>query len=476
MKGRRALKMFMTAAPLVLASTQVPISVAAQEAAAVQNTAPIAITTTSAKKKLAKMEQSASWSTSSNDTAANTITVKPAEKYQTILGFGGAFTGSACFNFDSMSGPQRAKLLDELFSPSGLNLNVCRTTIGASDYSTHAYSYSEGRPDLEMKRFSIDEDRKFILPTIREALKVNPDIMFFSSPWSPPAWMKVGKSMTGGIIQKKYFEAYARYFVHFLKAYAEEGVKIKAVTVQNEVDTDQAGKMPACAWPQEYEADFTTMCLGPALQAAGLDTEIWLIDHNYNLWGRAVATLETPDVRKYAKGIAWHGYLGEPEWMTRVHNAVPDINMYWTEGGPDYTEKRYLTNWSKWASTFTGIMRNWSRSITVWNLALDEHGKPNIGPFSCGGLVQVDSKTKEVTRSGQYYAIAQFSKFVKRGAVRINSTGEVDDIAHVAFENPDGKHILILTNSGDTKTVTVREGSQKALLTLEGDSVSTLVW
>lgn len=468
--GRRALKLFMTAAPLILVSMQMQAPAAAQDPAA------ISITTTSAKKKLARAEQSPAWNTSVDATTADTIVVKPAEKYQTILGFGGAFTGAACYNFSHMNELERSKLLQELFSPSELNLSVCRTTIGASDYSTHAYSYSEGKADVGMKRFSIEEDRKFVLPTLREALKVNPDLFLFSSPWSPPAWMKVGKSMTGGIIQKKYFESYASYFAHFLQAYAAEGVKIKAVTVQNEVDTDQGGKMPACAWPQEYESDFTTMHLGPLLKGVGLDTEIWLIDHNYNLWGRAIATLETPDVRKYAKGIAWHGYLGEPEWMTRVHNAVPDINMYWTEGGPDYNEKYYLTNWSKWATTFTGIMRNWSKSITVWNLALDENGKPNIGPFSCGGLVQVDSKTKEVTRSGQFYAIAQFSKFVKRGAVRINSTGNVEDVAHVAFENPDGKHVLIVTNSGAGKTVTIKEGTQKAILTLDPDSVSTLVW
>ncbi len=169
---------------------------------------------------------------------------------------------------------------------------------------------------------------------------------------------------------------YANYFAKFLKAYSDNGVPIKAVTIQNEVDTDQDGKMPACAWPQEYEADFVQQFLGPTFEKEGLKTKIWIIDHNYNLWGRALSELELPGVRKYVDGIAWHGYVGQPEAMTKVHDAYPSTNMYWTEGGPEYTAKNYTTDYLEWSKTFIGILRNWSRSITAWNLALDEVGKP----------------------------------------------------------------------------------------------------
>ena len=169
--------------------------------------------------------------------------------------------------------------------------------------------------------------------------------------------------------------SYANYFVKFLQGYEAEGVPVQAVTVQNEVDTDQDGRMPACAWPQEYEADFVRGQLGPAFERSGVKTKIWIIDHNYNLWGRAMGELETPDVRKYTNAIAWHGYVGQPEWINRVQSAYPDVEMYWTEGGPDIKAPDYQTDFTNWAYQFNAIVNNWARSITAWNIALDEKGK-----------------------------------------------------------------------------------------------------
>ena len=143
--------------------------------------------------------------------------------------------------------------------------------------------------------------------------------------------------------------------------------------------------MPACLWAQEQEMEFVKSHLGPALRKAGLPAKIWVLDHNYSLWGRAIDELSDPDAYEFIDGIAWHGYVGEPTAMTRVHDAFPAKSAYWTEGGPDITQPDYQTDCAKWAETFNGILNNWARSITSWNLALDEKGKPNIGPFSCGG-------------------------------------------------------------------------------------------
>jgi glucosylceramidase len=434
------------------------------------------VTITAPAKLLANASQALVWKATVPGTTGDTIKVDGSKKFQTVLGFGGAFTDASCYTFNEMPAEARKKLFHELFASDELGLNVCRTCIGSSDYSTAVYSYDEGEPDPELKRFSIDFDRKYILPMLREAMHANPDLFLFSTPWSPPGWMKSGKSMLGGTMHRQYLPAYANYFVKFVQAYAAEGVPIPAVTIQNEVDTDQDGRMPACSWPQEIEADFAALHLGPALEKAGLKTQIWLVDHNYNLWGRAICELESPEVRKYATGIAWHGYLGEPDRMTRVHDAYPDTNMYWTEGGPDFTDKAYRTDWTKWGRTFTGIFRNWCRSVTAWNIALDENGKPNLGPFPCGGIVTVNSKTKEVTRSGQYYALAQFSKFIKRGAYRIQSEGDVSDIAHVAFENPDGQRVLVVTNSGASRPIRICAADKETTLNLDADSITTLTW
>ena len=408
--------------------------------------------------------------------AENVIVLDPSKKFQEMLGFGAALTDAACYTFNQLPAAAREELFHELFHPSEMGLNVCRTCIGSSDYSTEMFSYDEGEPDPEMKRFSIAHDQAYVLPMLRLARKANPDLFLFSSPWSPPGWMKVGGSMLGGSIRQRYFGAYAQYFVKFLKAYGAEGVPVQAVTVQNEVDTDQDGRMPACLFPQEYEVGFVKNALGPALRQNGLATKIWILDHNYNLWGRAICELDDEDLRKYCNSVAFHGYVGTPEMMDKVHEAHPDAQLYWTEGGPDYTSPDYATDWTNWGKTFTQAIRHWCQAISGWNLALDEKGRPNIGPFPCGGTVTIHSQTKEITRSGQYWAFAHFSRNVRRGARRFESSCQTAGVEQVAFENPNGQKVLVVTNSGPARTATLKQGGQTAEVTLASDSVTTLSW
>ncbi|HME33518.1 MAG TPA: glycoside hydrolase family 30 beta sandwich domain-containing protein [Terriglobales bacterium] len=416
------------------------------------------------------------WRQKSSSRSAEMIALSPEKKFQEILGFGAAFTDASCYMFSQLSAETREQLFHELFHPSEMGLNVCRTCVGASDYSTELYSFDEGEPDPDLKRFSIDHDRKYFLPALRQARKANPDLFLFSSPWSPPGWMKAGGSMLGGSMREKYFASYAHYFLKFLQAYAGEGVSIQAVTSQNEVDTDQDGRMPACLWGQEYEIGFVKNHLGPVLRANNIPTKIWLLDHNYNLWGRAICELDDPDLRKYANAVAWHGYVGGAEMMSKVHDAHPDAEMHWTEGGPDITSPRYATDWADWGHTFTDALRNWCQSLTGWNLALDEKGRPNIGPFPCGGLVTIHSQTKEITRSGQYWAFAHFSRLIRRGARRFDSQGMVPEVAHVACENPDGQKVLVLTNTAAARSVVLQMGGWVADVPLAADCVTTLAW
>lgn len=411
-----------------------------------------------------------------NKAADNAILLDPGTKFQEMLGFGAAFTDSACYTFGRLDPSVREQLFHEMFHPSEMGLNVCRTCMGSSDYSREVFSYDEGDPDPDMKRFSIAHDQAYVLPMLREARNANRDLFLFSSPWSPPGWMKAGGSMLGGSMRQRYFGPYAQYFLKFLQAYAAEGVPVQAVTVQNEVDTDQDGRMPACSWPQEYEIGFVKNHLGPLLRKNGLSTKIWILDHNYNLWGRAVAELDDPDLRTFSNAIAFHGYVGTPEMMTKAHEAHPDAQMYWTEGGPDYTAPDYATDWANWSKTFTQAICNWCQAITGWNLALDEKGRPNIGPFPCGGVVTIHSQTKEITRSGQYWAFAHFSRNVRRGARRFRSECKLRGVDQVAFENPDGRKVLVVTNSGDEKTVVLKQANKMVEVALTPNSVNTLSW
>lgn len=406
----------------------------------------------------------------------NVLILDPSKRFQDVLGFGAAFTDAACYTFNRLDAPARDTLFHDLFHPSEMGLNVCRTCMGSSDYSTEMFSYDEGEADPEMKRFSIAHDQAYVLPVLREAKKLNPDLFLFSSPWSPPGWMKAGGSMLGGSMRQRYYAPYAQYFLKFLQGYAAEGVPVQAVTVQNEVDTDQDGRMPACVWPQEYEIAFVKNHLGPLLEKSNVPTKIWVLDHNYNLWGRAVDEFEDPDLRRFCNSVAFHGYVGTPQMMSRVHEAFPDVQLYWTEGGPDYTALDYTSDWANWGRTFTQALRNWCRSITGWNLALDEEGRPNIGPFSCGGLVTIHSQTKAITRSGQYWAFAHFSRHIQRGAHRFESTGAFSGVDHVAFENPDGRKVLIITNSSEAKKITLKLANQFCNVSLPEKSMASLTW
>jgi glucosylceramidase len=418
--------------------------------------------------------------------SARAVILDPAATRQEILGFGTAMTDSSCYVLNQMKQDERDAVLHDIFSPDEMAMNVCRTCIGASDYARTLYSFDDSdEPDPELKKFSIDHDEEYILPVLRESRKHNPALFLFSSPWSPPGWMKPDKTMLGGAMRKQSFDPYARYFVKFLEGYKDAGVAINAVTVQNETDAEQEGHMPACLWAQEQEMEFASKFLAPAIRKAGLDTKVWILDHNYSLWGRAIDELSDAGVYDAVDGVAWHGYVGEASAMSRVHDAFPQKHMYWTEGGPDITQPDYQTDYAQWSETFNGILNNWARSITAWNLALDEKGKPNIGPFSCGGTITVENGTirdasHKVTKSGQYWAFAHFSRHIKRGAKVFTTNGVAPDaksaVTHSGYINPDGKHVLVVANRGAEERVQFVMGANAIELDVPADSVHTLEW
>jgi glucosylceramidase len=420
------------------------------------------------------------------------VELDPATKYQEILGFGGAFTDASCYLLHQMSAEARRAFLSDLYGSTGLRLSLARTCIGSSDYSTEMYSFDEGaEPDPELKRFSINHDRQWILPTLREAGEINPDLFLFSGVWSPPGWMKFGGSMLGGAVRERWFPTLAQYFVKFLGAYAVAGVRIRAVTVNNEVDTDQDGHFPASLWGQQYEMGFVRDHLGPALEQASLDTKIWILDHNYSLWGRVVDELSNQGVNKYVDGVAWHSYAGTPDAMSRVHDMFPEKHMYFTEGGPpahlDEQATRHMTfpaygsDWARWSSAFTQMLRNWARCICVWNLLLDENGRPDITnpprPNRPGGLVSINSRSGQLSYSGNYYAFPHYSKLIQRGAHVFASWGDLPGIDHVTAENADGSRVLVMTNSNSTEQhVQCRLRSRALNVVLPPDSIISLAW
>jgi len=442
--------------------------------------------------------------------AGNAIRLDPATTRQEMLGFGAALTDASCWVLSRIPNEQRAALMHELFAPGEMEINVCRTCIGSSDYSKEMFSYDEsGEDDPELKKFSIDHDKAYVLPMLREARRQNPDLFLFSSPWSPPAWMKFNRSMLGGTIRKSSLEPYSRYVLKFVEAYKAEGAPVDAITVQNEVDTTVDGRYPSCLWAQEDEILFVGRYLGPLFRKSDCPTKIWVLDHNFTLWGRAIAELSDKAVYEYAEGIAWHGYAGEPSAMTPVHDAFPEKSAYFTEGGPRRAagqgrpaDNDPLTAWAPWAEWANDVIHNWARSITMWNIALDEYGTPYIGlregpggvaaPASeqrrtvriGAGVITVENATHKVTRGARFWALAHYSKHVKRGAkvFATDGIGEsaaeagANPVSHAGFRNPDGSYAVVLANHGPQRRIQLLLGTDALDLDLPADSVHTLQW
>jgi len=403
------------------------------------------------------------------------ITIDPKQTAQTLSGFGSALTDAACYNLALLPDSSRHQLLTELFSPDQMGLTVCRICIGASDYTTDCFSYDDGAPDPDLNHFTIDHDQRRVIPILREALAINPNLFLFASPWSPPGWMKYGGSMCGGSLQLKNSDVYAHYILKYLQAYQAAGVHVSAITIQNETDTDQNGLMPACTWSQEVEDRYIAEHLGPLLQKESPSTRIWILDHNYDLIGRVLDQMAKPEVRRYINAVAWHGYGGEPEQMKLLWQTYPGMEMRFTEWGDHFDARDYLTDWASWSTRFTRILRNGPSSITTWNLALDENGKPNIGPAHCGGLVTIHSGTREIIRSGLYWTMQHYSRGFIPGSKIVATRGDVSDVSHIAAMLPGGGIVLILSNTGAARAIRIASDDKVAEFNLPADSVVTLM-
>ena len=380
-----------------------------------------------------------------------------------FLGIGVAITGSSCYNLSKMEPEERHKLLKFLYTKEGLDLKIGRLSVGASDYSVEIYTYDDVSEDVSLEHFSIERDKEYIIPMIKEILAIKPDLFLFASPWSPPAWMKTGGSIGGGFMREKYLECYAEYFVKYIKAYEAEGIKIRTVTAQNETETHQNGKMPACLWHPEIEVKFIQI-LKRKFKENGIDTKIWCYDHNFSGADRVDWCFETyPELKDACDGVAFHYYSGSIEQTTFLKEKYKGINLHFTEGGPRLYDN-YATDWCKWGLMVIKALSNGYSSFIGWNLMLDETGGPNVGPFFCGGLVTRNSLDNDLSYSGQYKAFRHFTDMGDKYSIYPldfyrNTTVEMFEFPKIkgwvtegcVAKGEDGKIILYLVNPSEEK-------------------------
>jgi glucosylceramidase len=434
------------------------------------------------------------------------IVIDAGQQMQTIDGFGYALTGGSAELLMKMTPDARGRILRQIFASDGANLGVSylRLTIGASDLNSVVYSYDDlaaGETDPTLAKFELGEDRKHVLPILKQILALAPGMKILASPWSAPAWMKTNLNVRGGELKEECYPVYALYLLKYIQAMQREGVAIDAITIQNEPLNGK--NTPSMQWQLQQQLVFLRDHLEPAFTKAGLKTKVVLFDHNLDRPDYPLALLSDPVISRFADGSGFHHYGGDMGAMSKVHLARPDKNIYFTEqmiterpGSPTIVIAAAVKR------TIVDTTRNWSRNVILWNLAADPENRPhtdNGGCPTCQGAITIDRDA--VSLNLAYYTIAHASKFVRPGSVRIGSTNRGDasvvltedeerpgvkrmavventqTLPNVAFRTPDGKIVLIVAN--DTRSVSafsVQYGGQVANIRLGPGGVGTYVW
>ncbi len=438
----------------------------------------VALWLTNADKSALFQKQNISLMWSGSSLNNQVISVDTTQTYQSVDGFGYALTGGSAYVLYKLPTNTRDALLHELFTTDSTSIGVSylRLSIGSSDLNQNTFSYDDipsGQTDTTLANFDLGPDKYNVIPVLQEIVAIDPNIQLIATPWSAPVWMKTNGSTVGGSLNPKYYGVYAQYFVKYIKTMKSLGIHINAITPQNE--PLYGGNNPSMVMSAQEEGDFVKNYLGPAFKAAGLDTKIVIYDHNCDQPGYPMSILADTAAYKYVDGSAFHLYGGSISALSKVHNAYPDKNVYfteqWTSGpgnfGPDLD----------WAvkNLIIGATRNWSKNVLEWNLASDPNYQPHTpgGCSTCMGALTIGST---ITRNESYYIIASAAKFVRPGSVRIGSN-VLGNLPNVAFKTPDGSKVLIVLNdSSSEQGFDITFAGKTVSTTLNSGAVGTYVW
>ena len=424
----------------------------------------------------------------------STIRLKASEEFQTIDGFGAAITGSTAYNLLKMQPADRAAFLKQTFSHTeGYGMSYIRICIGCSDFSLSEYTCCDKEG---IENFALtDEETKYVIPVLKEILTYNPELKIMASPWTAPKWMKVNNltdlkpydSWTGGQLNPKYYQDYATYFALWIKAFNKEGIDIYAMTPQNEPLNRGNSASMFMGWQEQR--DFVKTALGPKFKAEGIDTKIYVFDHNYNYdnmadqQGYPTKIYADEEASKYIAGAAYHNYGGNLNELNAIHKANPDKELVFSEStagdwnnGADL-QARLIDDMEQ---ITLGTVNRWCRGAIIWNLMLDSKRGPNR-PGGCTtgfGAVDINDDFKTIRRNSFYYIMAQMSAGVKPGAKRIGTEGFTKNgLTFSAFRNPDNSYALVLSNkNSEDVRATVDDGSHHFPVTVPAKGIVTLSW
>ena len=446
-----------------------------------------------------------------SDATPSTIQLNFDQKFQTISGFGGAFTEASAHLLNQMSLEKRTEILEAYFSENGAHYSLTRTHMNSCDFSLSNYSYTPVEGDKNLEHFSIDEDKEDLIPMIKDAMKVSKDgFKLFASPWTAAPWMKDNKQWVGGKLLPEYYDTWALFFSKYADAYKQEGIDIWGFTVENE-PLGNGNNWESMHFSPEEMTEFVQHHLGPKLEADGkghlkllgydqnrADIKEW-VDVMYKdeltskyFDGTAIHWYEStydffPKALQYAHQKAPHKYLIQTEAC--VDSEVPvwkDDAWYWkkeaTDWGYDWREeeKKYLhpkyAPSNRYARDIIGCLNNWVDGWVDWNMVLDRQGGPNWFKNWCVAPIILDPETDEIYYTPLYYIMAHFSKFIRPGAEVIGVDATDKDLMVTAAQNPNGTVAVVVFNEGmEHKSFTLKTSKSTQQISISPQAIQTIL-
>lgn len=421
------------------------------------------------------------------------VTICSDSLLQPVDGFGGTFSERAWDAIQCLDIQQQDMLMRRLFTSEGVNFVFGRTPVASNDFSLSYYSYNEVRNDWTMRNFSIARDRYILLPMIKKALSVRPDLRMWASPWSPPMWMKLSEhyslksdgvnhtetghnrmdpnmnvsvNVTGFKMMDGYLKSYALYLSKYVQEYAKEGVDIEILMPQNEVQWEPCWQ--SCTWRAEDYAIFVGQYLGPQFEKDGLSTEIWVGTYNHPDPSYMTKFFHGKDIKKYVKGIGvqWTGMNALPI----IHREFPDMPVMQTEamcGDGENDWSALERSWDRVVHCF----RNGTRSYMQFNMILDQD-KKSLFDWTQNSLVNIDRNTKQITYNDEYYLMMHLSRFVQGGS-HLLKTGADKNV--LAFLTDKGHKVVVVYNPQDNDIVkNISIDGKTMRLSLKAKSINTL--
>lgn len=398
------------------------------------------------------------WSISMDDTSTGYL--------QAIDGFGAAITDATVSVISALSSSDQTALLNKIFSSSGANFNLLRHTIGGSDLSPTEYTYDDTKNDNALAQFSLGQYGNAMTALLKKVAGIQSGIKLLGSVWSVPGWLKLNGVIDGNTTNNNLDlskgSIIAQYFVKYIQAFQNASVTVNYLTVQNEPLNSQSG-YPTCYVSQQDEVNLINNYLGPAFKKAGITTQIWGYDHNTDVPSYPQYVLN--NAGSYVNTTAWHCYAQNNNWgvLSDFHKNNTNVKQYMTEC---WTSPN--TGWDQVLGFTSGPLQNWASGVIAWTLGSDTNYGPHLsgGCSSCRGLVTVDTSNKNYTLNTDFYFLAQYSKYIQRGATMLNTTGSYSygngqQVQAVAALNPDKSRTLVFWNGFNNQvylTLTTKSG------------------